>query len=408
VGLGSSGDVNPLLGVASGLKERGHETTLISAPQFSSAAESVGADFSALGTAEAYDQIYADPDLWHPRRGLGVFFPYAAGLAAQTVDLLEKRHRPGETVVVATFQCFGARIANEALSIPLCTVLPNPILLQSVHDPNQNPIWNPPRWMGRTGVHWMYRVSNWEVSRHARSGVNAARRVRGLVSPIRDVVGWSQSSNLLLGLWPSLLSAPQADWPRQARTTGFVTHDGVAANSWRPPERLPNREDWLVFTPGTQMTHGSEFFRAAVAAADALEHPTLLVAKDASLVPDPLPENVWHVPYAPFEWLFERAAAVVHHGGIGTAGRALQAGLPQLIVPSGFDQFDNASRVTRIGAGRQLDRRKLTALSLAAAIRGLLDATDIRHRCAEIKAELGQADPLTETCVAIEGLMTGG
>jgi len=309
VGLGSSGDVNPLLGVASGLKERGHETTLISAPQFSSAAESVGADFSALGTAESYDQIYADPDLWHPRRGLGVFFPYAAGLAAQTVDLLEERHRPGETVVVATFQCFGARIANEALSIPLCTVLPNPILLQSVHDPNQNPIWNPPRWMGRTGVHWMYRVSNWEVSRHARKGVNAARRVRGLVSPIRDVVGWSQSSNLLLGLWPSLLAAPQADWPRQARTTGFVTHDGVAASTWRPPERLPNREDWLVFTPGTQMTHGSEFFRAAVAAADALEHPTLLVAKDASLVPDPLPANVWHVPYAPFEWLFEPSSA---------------------------------------------------------------------------------------------------
>ena len=79
MGLGSSGDVNPLLGIGTALRDRGHDVTFVSAPQFESAASSIGADFHPIGTAAEYDAVYADPDLWHPRRGLGVFFPYAAG-----------------------------------------------------------------------------------------------------------------------------------------------------------------------------------------------------------------------------------------------------------------------------------------------------------------------------------------
>jgi rhamnosyltransferase subunit B len=219
-------------------------------------------------------------------------------------------------------------------------------------------------------------------------------------------VGWSHSPDRVLGLWPSLLSAPQTDWPAQARTTGFVAYDGSAANTWSPPQGVPDRDDWLVFTPGTQMTHGADFFRVAVEAAETLDRPTLMVAKDPSVLPQPLPSSVWHVPFAPFTWLFDRSAAVVHHGGIGTAGRALQAGLPQLIVPSGFDQFDNAARVTRIGAGLTLDRKKLTAQSLVAAIRQLLDE-DLVQRCADVQKELSATDAVAEVCGAIEELMEG-
>jgi rhamnosyltransferase subunit B len=403
VGLGSSGDINPLLGIASCLKERGHSTTLLSAPQFRDAASVVGADFAPLGVADDYDRVYADPDLWHPRRGLGVFFPYAASLASETADLIEERYQPGRTVVVATFQCFGARVAQEAFGVPVCTVLPNPILLQSVYDPNRNPIGNPPRWMGRSAIRLMYRLINREVSRHSRRGVNESRRARGLSPTIWDIVAWSRSPDLVLGLWPSLISAPQADWPSQARTSGFVNYDGPKSGGWLPPNRLPDREDWLVFTPGTQMTHGVNFFRAAIETAITLGVPTLIVARDTADMPDPLPDNVWHLPFAPFYWLFDRASAVVHHGGIGTAGRALQAGLPQLIVPSGFDQFDNAARIVKIGAGHSMDRKRLSARTLTESIRRLQDDTAVRHVCASIRTELAEVDPIEDICEAIEG-----
>ncbi|HSR42362.1 MAG TPA: glycosyltransferase [Longimicrobiales bacterium] len=405
VGLGSSGDVNPLLGIGSALADRGHRTTLVSAPPFAHAAAAIGADFSPIGTREEYEAVYAHPHLWHPRRGLGVFFPYAAGLADETAAVVEARFVEGETVVVATFQCFGARVAQEALGVPVCTVLPNPILVQSVHDPGRSPMGNPPRWLGKGAVRLMYRIANREISRHARSGVNGARATRGLEPPVLDIVGWSRSPDRVLALWPAILAPPQPDWPPQVRTTGFIRYDGPASVGWSPPDHLPDRSDWLVFTPGTRMTHGRTFFDIACEASVRLRTPTLLVARDRSALPEILPEGVWHLEYAPFAWLFERAATVVHHGGIGTAGRALEAGVPQVIVPSGFDQFDNAERVARLGVGRRLRRRDLTAAALEEAIEEL--ATDARtmERCRDVRGELATSDALEATCREIERLV---
>jgi rhamnosyltransferase subunit B len=405
VALGSSGDVNPFLGIALTLRNRGHKTTLLSAPRFASGAEAVGAGFAALGTAETYDAMYEDPDLWHPRRGLRIYFSYLAELVEQTVQLIEAHHDPGETVVLAPFQCFGARVAQEALGVPLGTLLPYPISLQSAFDPNRTPIGNPPRWMGRGAVRLMYRIANWEVSRHTRDAINSARRARGLAAPIRDVVRWSYSPHLILGLWPSLFSAPQPDWPPQARNIGFLSYDGPSSSSWTPPHDLPDREDWLVFTPGSQMTHGTDYFHSACRAASKLDLPTLMVAPDRTALPKHLPRNVHHLTFAPFSWLFPRSVGVVHHGGIGTAARALEAGLPQLIVPRGFDQFDNAHRVTRIGAGAWLDRKKLSGNSLHGSIRDLLQDKRIQRRCREIQRELSVTNALEETSTVIEELL---
>jgi UDP:flavonoid glycosyltransferase YjiC (YdhE family) len=154
------------------------------------------------------------------------------------------------------------------------------------------------------------------------------------------------------------------------------------------------------------MTHGAEFFAIACDVAEDLGTPTLMVAKDRSALPEELPANVYHLAFAPFTWLFERSSPVVHHGGIGTSGRALQAGCPQLIVPSGFDQFDNAARVVKLGVGEQIKRKRLSRLSLSAALRRLEANVRIRQRCHELRAELAQVDALGETCDEIERLLT--
>ena len=334
-----------------------------------------------------------------------MFFPYAAGLADRTAEIVEERWEPGETVLVGTFQCFGARVAREALGVPLCTVLPNPILLQSVFDPGRSPIGNPPPWLGKTAVRLMYWIANREISRHARSGVNEARARRGLRDPVRDVVGWSRSPDRVLGLWPAMLAPGQPDWPAQAKTTGFISYDGAAAARWTPPDDFPERSDWVVFTPGTQMTHGEEFFSLACEVAAELGLPTLMVAKDRAALPPLPPANVSYLKYAPFGWLFPRASAVVHHGGIGTAGRAMESGVPQLIVPSGFDQFDNAARFQRLGVGDVLHRRRLTAPALRDALSEILSSDRMRERCEGVREELAQQEALAVTCDEIERLL---
>jgi sterol 3beta-glucosyltransferase len=52
----------------------------------------------------------------------------------------------------------------------------------------------------------------------------------------------------------------------------------------------------------------------------------------------------------PHAWLFERVAAVVHHGGAGTTGAGLRAGRPTVIFPQAVDQPFWAHAVHAAGA----------------------------------------------------------
>ena len=62
----------------------------------------------------------------------------------------------------------------------------------------------------------------------------------------------------------------------------------------------------------------------------------------------------------------------VNQGGMGTTAQALRAGVPQLVIPFAHDQYDNASRVRRLGCGRVLRRGRLSFRTLANELRTLL------------------------------------
>lgn len=44
-------------------------------------------------------------------------------------------------------------------------------------------------------------------------------------------------------------------------------------------------------------------------------------------------ENVYWIGDCPHEWLFQKVAAVIHHGGAGTTACGLRNGKPTTIVP---------------------------------------------------------------------------
>ncbi len=76
---------------------------------------------------------------------------------------------------------------------------------------------------------------------------------------------------------------------------------------------------------------------------------------------------------APHAWLFPRMAAVVHHGGAGTAAAGFRAGVPSVILPYGNDQFAWGLRAYELGVGVQpLSQKRLTAEKLSAAITAAL------------------------------------
>lgn len=80
-----------------------------------------------------------------------------------------------------------------------------------------------------------------------------------------------------------------------------------------------------------------------------------------------LPKEVFNSGSIPHDWLFPQIDAAVHHGGSGTTGATLRAGLPTIIKPFFADQFFYANRVEDIGVGISL--KKLNVKSLSKALR---------------------------------------
>jgi sterol 3beta-glucosyltransferase len=102
-----------------------------------------------------------------------------------------------------------------------------------------------------------------------------------------------------------------------------------------------------------------------------------------------LPKNVLVVDHAPHDWLYERVAAVVHHGGAGTTAAGLRAGRPTLIIPHMSDQPFWGRRVHELGVGaKPIPRHRLTAETLAAGIRALVSDRAMAQQAAALGAQI--------------------
>ncbi|KAG0148770.1 hypothetical protein CROQUDRAFT_669638 [Cronartium quercuum f. sp. fusiforme G11] len=77
-------------------------------------------------------------------------------------------------------------------------------------------------------------------------------------------------------------------------------------------------------------------------------------------------DTVYNVHSVPHDWLFPQIDAVCHHGGAGTTGASLRAGIPTIIRPFFGDQYFWADRVERLGIGIGL--RKMTVKNLCKAL----------------------------------------
>ncbi|KAJ0114469.1 hypothetical protein J7T55_010859 [Diaporthe amygdali] len=80
----------------------------------------------------------------------------------------------------------------------------------------------------------------------------------------------------------------------------------------------------------------------------------------------PLPPEIFPIKSAPHDWLFNQIDAAAHHGGSGTTGASLRAGIPTIVRPFFGDQFFFGNRVDDLGVGILL--RKWGVNSFARAL----------------------------------------
>jgi rhamnosyltransferase subunit B len=403
-GLGSSGDVHPFVGLGRELARRGYRVTLLAAGYFRDLVERAGLGFVDPWPEADFRDTIRDERIWHPLRGPRTILDRAVRPLLEPVHrIILERQSPGSTLVVGSSLAFGARVAQESHGIPLVTVHLSPVLFRSSFAGSRLPglfVHVGPPWFRRA----QWRLVDTLVADPAiRPWLNAFRSRFGL-PPARRIWGeWMHSPLAVLGMFPKWFAPPQPDWPPRTRLTGFplyseegVVEPSAADAAWVEAERP------LVFTPGSANVFGHAFFAAAADACRRLGRPGLLLTRFPEQVPGTLPAGVRHCDFLPFRWLLRRATALVHHGGIGSASQALAAGIPQVIMPLAFDQFDNAARIERLGVGGSLVPRRFTGPAVARVLDDLLGDAGVHGRCAAVATQLAGDEGLVQAADAIE------
>ncbi len=119
--------------------------------------------------------------------------------------------------------------------------------------------------------------------------------------------------------------------------------------------------------------------------------------------------DIFFVNDVPHAWLFPRMAAVVHHGGAGTTGAGLRAGIPNIITPlAKNDQVVWAERVIKLGVGPRVPGiKQLTAEKLAEAIQIAVTDSMIRAHATELGEKIRAEDGLARAIEIIERHVAG-
>lgn len=216
----------------------------------------------------------------------------------------------------------------------------------------------------------------------------------------------------------------EQDWFEWIHVTGFWfldNPDNSASRKWQPPEDLVEfirraraQDRKLVYIGwGSIVVSDAEAMTQCVLRAvqksgvcaiiskgwsDRLSSPSKRSGNARVLDPEQM-EDVFQVSSVPHDWLFPQIDAACHHGGAGTLGASLRAGLPTIVKPYFGDQFFWGQQVESLGVGTCV--KNLTADALAAALKTATTNQKQIERARALGAQIRSENGVGEAIKAI-------
>ncbi|HEX5687553.1 MAG TPA: glycosyltransferase [Ideonella sp.] len=409
--FGTVGDLQPFLTLAAALRDRGHRTLLVIPRIHEQLVRDTGLAYVPFGTREQAQAVLDDPELWNERKGFGVVWRGLLPSLDVICELLISHAQAQPCIVLShPFLVPVAALARERQpDLHVVGTYLAPSNLRTIHDPLTIGSLHIPGWVPLSIRRTLWRaVDRFFIDPDLLPGLNASRAAQGL-KPVTNFIQHMQAaSDASVGLFPAWFANRQPDWPPE-----FVQGHFPLRHASPPPPLPADLEAFLAagdppiaFTPGTGHKHAASYFSNALNALRALGRRGLFITTYPEQVPNPLPPEVRWQSHAPFESLLPRLAMLVHHGGIGTTAEALRAGIPQLILPFAFDQFDNGRRVERLGAGKVMPAARANARRLRQQIARLLGGAaapgrTVRPACPDVDQGLAQLVDSVERAMSV-------
>lgn len=393
--FGTFGDVAPYVGLGVALRQAGYEVAVASQQPYQQLIADAGLEYRFLpkdtekATREsATAQGLVDGGM-RPSRGA-------------TRMMVEEMDGVGPAMATASLRAdlllacgpvggmFGYHIA-AAMRIPSAGLYLQPLARTGQFAPPVLTL----RSFGRTGNRLIWKLGAMS-ERVYLTQINEVRTELGL-----PAVRLAAFQRVRDAQWPMLFGFSQhvvprpRDWRPGLEITGYWWPP--APDDFAPPDDLAaflaaGPPPVFVGFGSTATRRGAELGRLVVESA-ARAGVRLILQSGWSQLEHSGGDHVLNVGPLPYEWLFPKMAAVIHHAGAGTTAAGLRAGVPTIPVPGIMDQPYWASRLVELGVAPGFTRRRdLTVGWLADAIRAATTAPRYRQRAEDLSAALARED----------------
>lgn len=380
--IGSRGDVQPYIALCKGLLEEGHRPRIATHLEFESLIRKHGIEFAPVdGDPAELMRICVENGMFTYSflREARVKF---RGWIDELLSSAWKACQDTDILIESPSAMAGIHIA-EALGVPYFRAFTMPWTRTrayphafAVPEHKLGGAYNYITYVMFDNVFWKAiagQVNRWRKKELGLRGTNLDKMQPNKVP-------------FLYNFSPSVV-VPPLDYSDWIRVTGYWSLD--EASTWEPPKELTDfirkaRSDGkkivyigfgsIVVSDPAALTKTTieSVLKADVRCILCKGWSDRLGNKDAAVSEMPLPPEIHQIQSVPHDWLFKRIDAAAHHGGAGTTGASLRAGLPTIVKPFFGDQFFFGSRVEDLGVG--ICMKKLMNVSVFS--RALWEATN--------------------------------
>lgn len=374
--IGSRGDVQPYIALCKGLIAEGHKCRIATHREFESWVRSYGIEFAPVdGEPAALIQLCIENGMFTPaflQEAMNKFSDFIVALLESS-----KLACRGTDVLIESPSAMAGIHVAEAMQIPYFRAFTMPWTKTEVYphafavpDQKRGALYNKASYYTFDRVFWLgiySKVNSWR-----KKSLNLERATLEHMH--------LDETPFLYNFSPSVVPPP-IDYPDCVHVTGYWFLDDGA--QYTPPRELVDfldkarrDEKKIVYIGfGSMVVDDAAALSRVVVDAVLSADVRCILSKGWSdrHVNDkgkehnhgddiPTPPEIFHIKSAPHDWLFSQVDVAVHHGGAGTTGASLRAGVPTIVKPFFGDQFFFGQRVEDLGVGMCLNGNKFNKL----------------------------------------------
>lgn len=411
---GTRGDVQPVIPLAQKLQADGHAVRIAAPPAFRELVETYGIPFASI-EGNPSDLMIAksgeialtfDGNLLHSARSSWTYLRTAQAVYAQMLANAWEVCRDASALVIGLPTIWGTSIA-ERLDIPCIGAFLQPLT------PTREfpcPVLPSTRSWGGGYNRLSYSIAGLATYLPWRGVINRWRKHALGLKPL-PLLGASPKpfgkiDLFLYGFSEHILPFP-TDWDATSLITGYwplVTEHGALPASLE--DFIHSGPPPVYFGFGSPGTYQPGKILEIIVQASRAADVRAVVSLPTGLQVANVPKHVYHLRESvPHDRLFPHTAGAVHHGGAGTTGTALLAGIPSLVTPVAVDQFFWGGRVSALGVGpKPIPQRELRVENLVEGL-GKMKDERMKESARELGEKLRREDGAGRAAQALEELV---